>query len=99
MKNPETHQHDHTFFAALNCPNPVTWTNDIKQLFTAMDTAHMQSVGGFDLSNYNDVKMWASAIYPRVSNGSMPPPGSGEKRWTPDMVNTFGCWIQQGCPE
>ena len=94
--------HDHAFFAALNCPNMVTWTNDIKQLFTTEDIAHMQAVAGFDLGNYDDVKMWASAIYDRVSPGAahpMPPPGSGEPPWTAAMVNTFGCWIKQGCPQ
>lgn len=92
-------KHDHAFFAALTCPVQVTWTNDIKQLFTTMDIDHMKAAGGFDLGSYNDVKMWAAAIYSRVANGSMPPPGSGEGPWTPAMVNTFGCWIQQGCPQ
>lgn len=93
--------YDHAHFASLNCPKKVTWTSDIKKLFTQTDINHMKSVTGgqLDLSNYDSVKTWASAIYNRVANGSMPPPGSGESPWTPDMVNTFGCWIQQGCPQ
>lgn len=91
--------HDREHFEALVCPASVTWTNDIKKLFTSIDTDHMQQVGGFSLSNYNDVKIRANVIYTRVANGSMPPPSSGEPRWTPQMVTTFGCWIKASCPE
>jgi hypothetical protein len=90
--------HDHKFFAALNCPSNVTWTSDIQKMFTATDITHMKTKG-IDLSNYQDVMINAVAIYNRVQSGSMPPPGSGEKPWSPEWVNTFGCWIQQGCPE
>ena len=91
---------NHKAFAQLNCPNPVTWTSDIKKLFTAVDVSHMKHVtmGSLDLSDYQSTKVWASKIYDVVSSGAMPPPGSGENPWTPAMVNTFGCWIQQGCP-
>lgn len=91
----------HDFFANLNCPKPVTWTSDIAKLFTQTDVSHMLKVTGnrLDLSNYQSVKIWSAAIYQQVSSGSMPPPGSGEPPWTQDMINTFGCWIQQGCPQ
>ena len=91
-------QHDREFFAGLNCPNRVTWSNDIKQMFTALDIDHMKKKG-IDLSDYQDVKVNAAQIYTRVANGSMPPPGSGEPRWPQPKVDTFGCWIQQGCPQ
>lgn len=93
--------HDHAFFAALTCPTSVTWTKDIQPLFTATDVAHMKQVtgGALDLSNYESVKIWASKIYSYVASGAMPPPGSGEQPWSPQKVNTFGCWIQQGCPQ
>ena len=88
-------------FAALNCSGPVTWSNNIQSMFTATDVSHMKSVTGgqLDLSNYNSVKIWATKIYSEVSAGAMPPAGSGEDPWSQDMVNTFGCWIQQGCPQ
>jgi hypothetical protein len=91
----------HAFFAALNCPNPVTWTDNIAGFFTASDIAHMKAVtnGRLDLGSYTSVKIWAHRIYNVVSTGNMPPPGSGEQPWTHDKLNTFGCWIQQGCPE
>lgn len=91
----------HEFFASLSCPTSVTWTNDIQKLFTATDVAHMKSVtnGALDLSSYSSVHIWAAKIYSEVSTGAMPPAGSGEGPWTKDMINTFGCWIQQGCPQ
>jgi tyrosinase len=90
--------HDHKFFAELACSEPVTWTSNIKQMFTAIDIAHMKTKG-LDLSSYEDVKINAVAIYSHVSSGSMPPPGSGEQPWSAQWVATFGCWIQQNCPE
>ena len=93
--------YDHAFFAALTCPTSVTWTKDIQKMFTATDIAHMKQVtgGALDLGSYASVKIWAAKIYNEVVGGAMPPPGSGESPWTPDMVNTFGCWIQQGTPQ
>lgn len=84
---------------ASNCPPNVGFKKDIAQLFTATDVAHMKTVTGgqLDLSKYASVKIWASKIYQLVSAGDMPPAGSGEQPWTPAMVATFGCWIQQGC--
>jgi porphyrinogen peroxidase len=92
---------NHAFFAALNCPNPVTWTDTIAGLFTASDIAHMKAVtdGRVDFGSYTSVKIWAHRIYNVVSTGNMPPPGSGEQPWTHGKVNMFGCWIQQDCPE
>jgi hypothetical protein len=91
----------HEHFDAMTCPNSVTWTNDIAKLFTSVDVAHMKQVTNnqLDLSSYQSTKVFASVIYTRVANGSMPPPGSGESPWTPDMVSLFGCWIKQGCPQ
>jgi hypothetical protein len=91
--------HNHAFFAGLTCPTRVTWSNDIKQMFTAMDVEHMKRVtGSLDLSSYSSVKIYAVSIYRAVLSGHMPPPGSGEGPWQQSQVNTFGCWIQQGCP-
>ncbi|AUH66549.1 hypothetical protein [Paracoccus zhejiangensis] len=90
--------HDREHFSALGCPSSVTWTNDISKMFTQTDISHMKTKG-IDLGDYRSVSINAVAIYSRVKSGSMPPPGSGEDRWTADMVNLFGCWIQQNTPE
>jgi hypothetical protein len=93
--------YDREFFSALSCPTSVTWTNDIAKLFTSTDVEHMKQVtgGSLDLSSYASVKIWATKIYSEVASGAMPPAGSGEQPWTQDMINTFGCWIQQGTPQ
>ncbi len=87
--------YDREHFDAMGCPSNVTWTNDIEKMFTPLDADHMKT-RGVDLTSYDSVKINAVAIYTRVKSGNMPPPGSGEDRWSADMVNTFGCWIQQG---
>lgn len=97
---------DHAFFAALNCPSPVTWTNDIKQMFTSVDIDHMMKAPQhIHLDSYQSVKLWAVSIHAAVQGGSMPRPGTigpdgkPEPRWPQDKVDTFACWMQQGCPE
>jgi hypothetical protein len=95
----------HEFFAAQDCPDNVTWTNDIKGMFTSVDIAHMIAAKNIHLDNYQSVKIWARSIYDAVKGGFMPPPGTigpdgnPEQPWSQDKVNTFGCWIKQGCPE
>ncbi len=84
-------------FEAMTCPPDVNWTDNIKDMFTPLDVDHMEFK--FDLTKYEDVKTNAVAIYGRVDSGSMPPPSSGEERWSAEKVNLFGCWIKQGTPE
>ena len=98
--------HDHAFFAAMNCPTPVTWTNDISKMFTLTDIQHMMNAPQhIHLDSYQSVKIWAVSIYSAVQDGSMPRPGTigpdgkPELPWSQDKVNTFGCWIAQGCPQ
>ena len=90
--------YDREHFEAMSCPENVTWTNDIQAMFTQLDVEHMLEKN-VDLRSYLIVKIYADKIYDRVKSGNMPPPGSGEDRWSPDWVNTFGCWIKQGTPE
>jgi hypothetical protein len=100
------HTHDHAFFTAMNCPTQVTWTNDISKMFTSVDIQHMMNAPQhIHLDSYQSVKIWAVSIYGAVKDGSMPRPGTigpdgkPEQPWSPDKVNTFGCWIAQGCPQ
>lgn len=78
----------------------VSYKTNIKPLFTEMDRNHMMAARHFDLWNYDDVKTWASAILGAVSppNPAMPPPNSGEKPWTDEMVSLFKQWISEGFP-
>jgi len=75
----------------------LSFEKDIRPLFTETDVAHMKPLG-IDLSDAADVKANASAIYATVSNGSMPPPSSGETRWSEEMCERFKRWMSQDFP-
>ena len=76
----------------------LSYAKDIKPMFTAMDQDHMLNQQGmFDLWDYNDVKSNAANILSVVKSGRMPPPGT-EPRWTPDKVQKFQDWINEGYP-
>lgn len=75
----------------------LSFARDIRPLFTDLDVEHMQRAG-IDLSSREEVAHHADAIYDTVTTGSMPPPNSGEPRWTPAMCERFKQWQTQGCP-
>jgi hypothetical protein len=75
----------------------LSFAKDIRPMFTDLDVAHMKPAG-IDLSNKADVETHAEAIYETVSGGSMPPPSSGEGRWSPEMCERFNQWRSQGFP-
>ena len=81
---------------ALNCPTQVTWA-DVKDFFGPGDIAHMKAATGdqLDLSDYDSVIVWAHKIYEYVANHYMPPPPNAP--WSDAWIQTFGCWVQQGC--
>lgn len=64
-------------------------------MFTDTDVDHMQGLG-LDLGDHSDVTARADEIYQVVSDGSMPPEGTGA-RWTPQMCERFKLWQTQGC--
>jgi hypothetical protein len=75
----------------------LSFEKDIRPMFTDLDVAHMKPAG-IDLSSAVDVKANADAIYSTVSSGAMPPPGSGEERWSDEMCQRFKRWHDAGCP-
>lgn len=75
----------------------LSFAKDIRPMFTDVDVAHMKPLGA-DLSDWESVKAHADGIYQAVSSGIMPPPSSGEARWTPEMCDRFKSWQEQGCP-
>jgi hypothetical protein len=66
---------------------------DIRPLFRSKDIESMS--GSFDLSNYDDVRGSADAIYTQVSDGSMPCDGP----WPAEQVALFRAWIDEGFPK
>jgi hypothetical protein len=73
----------------------LSFAKDIRPMFTDTDVEHMKDYG-FDLSTLEDVSKGAEAIYTVVSEGTMPPRGTGE-RWTPEMCAKFKQWWDGGC--
>jgi hypothetical protein len=78
-------------------PAALSFAKDIRPMFTDMDVAHMKPAN-LDLSSRDDVAKHADAVYRTVKSGSMPPPNSGEERWTEEMCDRFDQWQKQGCP-
>jgi hypothetical protein len=76
----------------------LSFAGDIRPMFTDIDVAHMKNAG-IDLSDKDEVMTHADAIYQTVSAGTMPPPSSGEARWTPEMCDRFKRWQDAGFPE
>lgn len=73
----------------------LSFAKDIRPMFTDVDVDHMKRKG-IDLSSHEAVKSHADAIYRTVSDGSMPPPGTGE-RWSAEMCDRFKKWQDEGC--
>ncbi|MEO7194395.1 MAG: hypothetical protein ABIZ05_06170 [Pseudonocardiaceae bacterium] len=75
----------------------ASFQRDILPLFTQIDIEHMAEQG-VALNDYSYMSNPANAaeVYQQVSQGLMPPPGSGENRWSSDMVALFQAWIDGG---
>ena len=67
-----------------------SFAQDIRPLFRDKDVQEMQYA--FDLSNYDNVKTHAQAIYDRLMDGSMPCDGA----WAEDRIALFLQWMQDG---
>jgi hypothetical protein len=79
-------------------PKPVlSFAKDIRPMFTGMDVDHMKAL--MNLAQRDSVFEHAKAIYETVSSGKMPPPSSGEPRWTAEMCDRFKDWWEQGGPD
>jgi hypothetical protein len=74
----------------------TSFARDIRPMFTDIDIEHMKNFD-IDLSSFDDVQSYAQAIYRTVSNGTMPPPGTGAQ-WTPEMCARFKQWQRDNCP-
>jgi hypothetical protein len=75
----------------------VSFAAEILPLFTQMDINHMKGFG-VELDGYDYMKdpSNAESAYFQVSSGLMPPPSSGEERWSEDKVALFKEWMDGG---
>ena len=69
----------------------TSFAADIMPLFRTKDVESMKHKG-FDLSNYDDVRVRADAILDRLRSGTMPCDGS----WPVAQVSLFAKWISDG---
>jgi hypothetical protein len=77
----------------------VSFAQDIRPLFTAMDVAHMKGFGVLlDDFGYMHDPAHAQRVLDMVSAGSMPPRRSGEPPWSSENVQLFRDWIAAGYP-
>jgi hypothetical protein len=77
---------------------PTSFRDDILPLFTERDIRAMSKA--FNLSDYDDVKAHAAAIYDRIRGigGAVmpPPPPRGEGPWPQASIELFAKWIADG---
>jgi hypothetical protein len=71
----------------------ITFGKDIAPLFRPSDIAAMKNApNGFDLSSYNDVRIWSAEILNQLQLGNMPCDGA----WSDANVSLFAQWITDG---
>ena len=80
----------------MEAESALSFARDIRPMFTDMDVDHMKKA--MNLADRDSVFAHAQAIYASVASGSMPPPASGEARWSGEMCARFKAWWDQGGP-
>jgi hypothetical protein len=75
---------------------PVSFTQDIRHLFTDEDIEHMSTF--FDLASYDDNKSHAQVIIRRLKGEGgarrMPPPP--RPPWPPENIQLYEQWVKDG---
>ena len=75
----------------------VSFTQDIRPLFTDMDVAHMRNLGvSLDDFDYMRDQTHAQRVLGQVSTGAMPPRRRGEAARSPETVQLFRDWMAGG---
>jgi hypothetical protein len=70
----------------------VSFEHDIRPLFRDSPDVDSMQAYGLDLSSYQDVKSRASAIYERLTDGSMP----CDEPWPEERIALFKRWMDEG---
>jgi hypothetical protein len=75
----------------------VSFSRDIRPLFTAMDIEHMRQAGvALDDITYMSDPNHAERVHQKLSSKQMPPPYSGESAWPDAKIQLFRDWIDGG---
>lgn len=83
---------------------PTSFRIHIRRMFRQEDVDQMNAISSFDLSKYEDVKLWAERIVARLESPDQtrvmpPPPPAGSGPWPIEWIELFKRWISEGCPE
>ncbi len=77
--------------------NAVSFSRNIRPLFTAMDIEHMRRAAvALDDFAYMSDPNHAESVYQKLSSREMPPPGSGESPWPDANIQLFRDWMDGG---
>ena len=77
--------------------NGVSFSRNIRPLFTAMDIEHMRRAAvALDDFAYMSDPNHAESVYQKLSSREMPPPGSGESPWSDADIQLFRGWMDGG---
>lgn len=71
----------------------VGFAQHIRPLFRERDVTCMKRAANFDLTNYNDVKLWSQTIYDELESKSMPKDGAF---WSESQLSLFKRWMESG---
>ncbi len=71
-----------------------TYMGHIRKLFRPGDIRCMRDEVGLELGTYLGVKLNAQRIFNVIKEGRMPP----DRPWPKEQLETFGNWIDDGCP-
>lgn len=75
----------------------VSFSRNIRPLFTAMDIEHMRDFGvALDDFVYMSDPGNAQRVFQQLSGKLMPPPDSGENTWPAADVQLFKDWMDGG---
>ena len=76
----------------------VSFSRDIRPLFTPMDIEHMKRLRGAQLDDFGFMSdpNHAENVYQKLSSRQMPPPGSGESPWPDANIQLFRDWMDGG---
>ena len=81
------------------CTTEISFAGDIASIISnscALSGCHVAGFANGDFTSVGGVQSRAGSVSSRVSNGSMPPPGSSAPSLTDAQIMDITCWVSQG---
>jgi hypothetical protein len=97
VQGPIRHSEEQPPTGVEHMTNAVSFSRNIRPLFTTMDVEHMRraNVALDDIAYMSDPDH-AESVYQKLSSKQMPPPDSGESPWPDANIQLFRDWIDGG---